>query len=86
MDNEDVDKTAFLTHHRLFRYTRIPFGAKNAPETFQRVMFVILTSIDCQFAITYFDDIIIFSESPQKHLDHTKKFLRLLNDGVMTLK
>lgn len=38
MDPKDVEKTAFVTHHSLYRYTRISFGFNNAPATLQRAM------------------------------------------------
>lgn len=31
---QDRDKTAYASHHRLFQFTWMPFGQKNAPETF----------------------------------------------------
>lgn len=40
-----VDDTAFVTHHGLVKYTRMPFGFKNALETFQRAMGVIKASV-----------------------------------------
>lgn len=44
-DNKDVNKTAFVTHHGPFKYTRMPFGLKNAPASFHRAIDVILTSV-----------------------------------------
>lgn len=44
VSDENRDKTAFLCHCRLFRFTQMRFGPKNAPETFQRAMDIILSS------------------------------------------
>lgn len=41
----DRDKTAFTFQHGLYRILQMPVGLKNAPETFQRTMFVIMSSI-----------------------------------------
>lgn len=46
INDKDVDKTAFVTHYGLFKYSEIPFGLKNAPETLQREIDVILASVN----------------------------------------
>ena len=45
---EDRDKTTFKSYLRTFRYTRMPFGLRNAPETFQRALDIILSGLRWQ--------------------------------------
>ena len=56
----------------------MPFGLKNAPATFQRVIEMALRSILRKFYLVYIDDIIIFSDTPEQHLQHIKEVLELL--------
>ena len=72
MDPKDIEKTAFSWRHGLFEYTRMPFGLCNAPATFQRAMDHIFKKERFKFVIPYFDDIIIYSETPEEHQEHLK--------------
>lgn len=73
MEDKDVDNIAFVTHHKMFRYTRMPFGIKNTPATFQGSVDVNIASQKWQVAIVNTDNTIIFSKSLDWHLSHTGK-------------
>lgn len=51
-------------------------------------MNVILSSVRWHLALVYFDDIfiIIFPMTPEKHIDHAKKLLTLLQGAEVTLR
>jgi Reverse transcriptase (RNA-dependent DNA polymerase) len=59
---EDREKTAFTSHRGLFQFLRMPFGLKTAPATFQRSIDVILSTVCFQRALTYLDDIAVYSQ------------------------
>ena len=70
---DDRVKTAFWGvdldgRDQLYHWKFLPFGLKNAPAEFQRVMDRVLTGLP--FARCYIDDVIIFSSSPQEHVRH----------------
>ena len=65
---EDRDKTAFTCGFGLYRFTRMPFGLKGAPATFQRAMDSFARSIPNVRVYPYLDDLIVISPSPEQHL------------------
>jgi len=62
---QDVRKTAVVTPFGLFEYLRMPFGLRNAGQTFQRLMDEILH--DLPHVFVYMDDILVASRSHEEH-------------------
>lgn len=56
--------------------TRMAMGHKNSAEFFQSIMVIIFDGVD--FVLIYFDDILVFSSSKAKHLEHLRKVFGLL--------
>lgn len=75
----DQEKTAFIRPFGLFQFTRMPFGLKNAPATFQRMMNRFKNGLTHISILVYLDDIIIRSETFDQHI-------RDLNDVFLHLK
>jgi hypothetical protein len=64
----------------------MPFGLMTAPATFQRAIDIVLCSVRVQCAITYLDDIVIYSPTFEQHLENFSKVLKLLRDAGVSLK
>jgi hypothetical protein len=65
----------------LLAYQRMPFGLKNAPAKFQRVMDRELARGGCsEFAFAYIDDLIIASDSWEEHIEHVARVLKTLSE------
>jgi len=62
------------------------FGLKNAPTTFQRLINDTLREYLDDFAITYLDDILIYSDDLKMHHSHVHKVLRKLNERTLYVK
>ncbi|GFX55586.1 retrovirus-related Pol polyprotein from transposon 17.6 [Trichonephila clavipes] len=76
---EDQDKTAFVCPFGTYRYLRMPYGLRNAPATFQRLMNRFCNGLEDILALPYLDDIIVLSETFEKHMFNLKAiFERLL--------
>ena len=69
---EDMQKMAVITPFGLFEFTRMPFGLKNATQSFQQLMDSVCHELD--FVFVYLDDMLIASANEQQHHTH----LRLL--------
>ena len=78
MDLADRAKTAFTTPFGLYEFTRMPFGLKNAPASFQRLMTEVLGTILYEFGLVYIDDIIVFSATFEEHMAHLEQILNRL--------
>ena len=63
---EDQLKTAFITPFGTYKFLRMPFGLRNAPATFQRLMDHFKIGLTDMFLLTYLDDLIIFSPTFEK--------------------
>lgn len=73
VDPHDIAKTAFTVEHGRYEYTRMPFGLKNAPATFQRVMDNVLKDLQNKICLVYMDDIIVYSTSLIEHMQNLRK-------------
>ena len=67
MHPEDSHKTAFTTPFGHYEFDRMPFGLKNAPATFQRLMDLVLTGLQGEELFVYMDDIVIYAKSLEEH-------------------
>lgn len=77
------EKSAFITHKGLYEFTVLPFGLCNLPSTFQRLMEHVLRGLNWKTCLIYIDDIIIYSQSFEEHLQHLEDvFLRLRQANV----
>jgi len=79
---QDVPKTAIVTPFGLFEFLRMPFGLKNAAQTFQRLMDTVCSGLDCVFV--YLDDILVASSDKEQHeVDLRALFSRLSEHGLL---
>ena len=67
----------------------MPFGVKNAPTVFQRLMQSVLKDLknesDPEFVDVYLDDVIIFSTTLDQHINHIQKVLGIFEKDNLKL-
>ena len=68
--------SAFVTPTNLYQYKVMPFGMKNSPMTFQRL----INSIVCNIAgcDAYIDDVVIYSNTWAEHLEIIRELFEQL--------
>ena len=75
--------SAFVTPSGLYQYKVMPFGMKNAPATFQRMVNKLVRDIDgCE---GYIDDVIIFSDNWSDHIRQIKCFFQIMREAKLTI-
>lgn len=85
MKPEDIEKTAFSVNNGKYEFVRMPFGLKNGPGIFQRAMDNILREYVGKICHVYIDDIIVYSESLEAHIEHLQTIIKTLKDSNMKI-
>jgi hypothetical protein len=85
IEEKDRPLTAFRTHRGLHQFRRLPFGLRNGPSVFQRVMNDILANYLWIFILVYIDDIVTFSKTFRDHLKHVDLVLEAIEKSGLTL-
>ena len=87
MDEESKQYTAFtLGSMGLYECKSIPFGLCNAPPTFQRLMQNCLGELNLTYCLIYLDDVIVFSETSEEHLQRMGVVFDRLKEHSLKLK
>ena len=75
--------SAFVTPSGLYQYKVMPFGMKNAPATFQRMVNKLVRDIDgCE---GYIDDVVIFSDNWSDHIRQIERFFQIMREAKLTI-
>jgi hypothetical protein len=86
MDPNNIDKTVFRTHRGHFEFLVMPFGLTNASSTFRSLMSGILKPFIKKYVVVFFDNILVFSNSWVKHLQHVKQVFEVFHEHKLALK
>lgn len=86
MHESDAEKTAFSTPFGHYEFKRMPFGLRNAPATFQRLMDRVLTGMQGISLFVYLDDIVIYASSLKEHETKFNKLAERLRGANLRLQ
>jgi hypothetical protein len=62
-------------------WVAMPFGLCNAPPPFQRMMNDILRDFLLKFVTVYLDDVCIYSQTLEEHLEHMRLVFTTIQGG-----
>ncbi|XP_017797025.1 PREDICTED: uncharacterized protein LOC108578250 [Habropoda laboriosa] len=83
---QDAEKTAFSTPYGHYQFNRMPFGLRNAPSTFQRLMDSVLSGLQGNEMFVYLDDIVIYASSLTEHNIKFKNLAARLREANLFLQ
>ena len=86
MEEKSKPLTAFVTHDGLYEFERMPFGLRNAPSTFARLITSVLQGLVWKICLIYLDDIIVFSKDFEDHITRLKMVFDRLKAANLKLK
>ncbi|RVW19884.1 RNA-directed DNA polymerase-like [Vitis vinifera] len=83
---EDKPKTTCVTRYGLYEFLVMPFDFTNAPTMFCTLMNKIFHPYLDKFMVVYFDDIVIYSNTLKKHVEHLRKVFTILRQNELYVK
>lgn len=76
--------TGFSIEGNIYHFSVVPFGLQSSSAALIRALQAILNKYD-SFCNHYIDDILIFSDNEEKHLEHIKMILKTLDEAGLKL-
>ena len=69
-----------------YEFDRLPFGLKNVPATFQRLMDLVLTVLQGTDSFVYLDDIVLYENPFEEHEEKFNKLMERLSVANLKLQ
>ena len=85
MVTKDITKTIFTTEWRIYCYTVMPFGLKNAGVTYQRMATTLLHDMMHNEVEVYVDDMIVKYKDRESHIVDLRKFFKRIKEYRLRL-
>ncbi|KAF5450622.1 hypothetical protein F2P56_030954 [Juglans regia] len=85
MNQEDKEKTSFITGRGLYCYMAMPFGLKNVGATYQRLVNHMFKNQTGRNIKVYVDDLLVKSVTLEQHLNDLREAFAILRQYQMML-
>lgn len=77
LDESSRDITSFTTDKGIFRFKRLPYGLKIAPNSFQRMMSIAFSGLSPSKAFLYMDDLVVIGCSEQQMINNLREVFQI---------
>lgn len=84
--HEDIPKTTFRTHSGHYEFLVMPFRLTNASTAFQAMMNEVFCPFLWCFVLVFFDDILVYSNNWNQHIQHLAIILQTLQSQQFNVK
>ena len=87
MDPQDIPYTGFMAGCLgFYEWCHLPMGLTNSGATFQRMIEAVMGSLNLQICLLYLDDVIVFAEDENTHLQRLDIILTKIEEAGLKLK
>ncbi len=83
IEDSSKDMTAFSTQDGHWRFNKLPFGVKNGPFLFSKIMNELLGHLP--FCQVYLDDIVIHSNTIESHIKHIRAVAKIIEGAKLKI-
>lgn len=77
---------AFTSYYGLHSFVRMPFALQNAPRASKRTMELLISKMNWQYSLHYFDNIVLSFCTVAQQIDRARQIPKLLRKANETLK
>lgn len=77
--------TSFCVPWNLYQYTRVPMGLAVGAQALTRLLDLIFHDLKFKFLFNYLDDLLVYSETWEEHVQHLDEVLRRLREAGLTV-
>ena len=63
----------------------MPFGLRNTPSTFMRLMKEVIHDFIGKFVVVYLDDILIFNRAKEEHMKNLEQVLKRIHENKLEI-
>ena len=75
-----------MTRNGSYEFLVMPFGFTNAPSTFYTLMNKVLEPFLNHFMVVYLDDIVVYSQTMDEHVEHLRQVFQALRSNELYVK
>ena len=85
MEPESQNCTVFSTPFGSIKWLRLPEKLTGSPNTFQSLMKHVLVGLTCIITVLYLDDCIIFSKTPEEHIERLQQVFQRFREANLKI-